>query len=178
MAHITLGNELPGISGLLSYRPETGRPLGALAEQLLRGPSPLTSGERETIAAYVSRRNDCLFCCESHAAAARAHLGDACATVDAVLDDVATAPVTEKLRSLLMIADRVVDGGRSVQTADIERARAAGADDVAIHDAVLIAAAFCMYNRYVDALGTWAPEAGDPAYALAGERLATKGYAR
>lgn len=175
---IDLPAPMPGISALLAYRPQTAAPLGELAETILRGPSSLTPGERETIAAYVSRRNDCVFCCQSHAAAARAHLAEEASLVDAVLADLSTAPVDEKLRSLLIIARRVAEGGRNVRIEDIERARAAGADDIAIHDAVLVAAAFCMYNRYVDGLGTWAPPEGDPAYAMMGEQLAKNGYAR
>jgi uncharacterized peroxidase-related enzyme len=180
MSHrfIALPEQLPGITALLAFRPQTAVPLGALAETILRGPSPLTPGERETIAAYVSRRNECVFCCQSHSAAARAHLKDDAHTVDAVLDDVHGAPVSEKLRALLVIAGRVAEGGLNVRAEDIERARAAGADDVAIHDAVLVAAAFCMFNRYVDGLGTWAPPEGAPEYAAMGERLATKGYGR
>ncbi|MBC8144245.1 MAG: peroxidase-related enzyme [bacterium] len=174
--YIDLPEHLPGISALMAYRPETARPLSQLAETILRGPSELTSGERETIAAYVSRRNDCVFCCESHSAAARAHLGDNAGLVDEVLTDVSCANIDDKLRSLLMIASRVVDGGLTVRSEDIERARAAGASDQAIHDAVLVAAAFCMYNRYVDALGTWAPAAGDERYVASGERLAREGY--
>jgi uncharacterized peroxidase-related enzyme len=174
---IDLPAHLPGISALLAYRPETAVALGALAETILRGPSTLTSAERETIAALVSRRNDCLFCCESHAAAARTHFGDDAAVVDAVLEDIETAPIDGKLRALLKIAERVAIGGDAVRAEDIERAKAAGAEDQTIHDAVLVAAAFCMYNRYVDGLGTWAAPAGDPMYAVAGERLATKGYA-
>lgn len=174
--YIALDEQRPGIAALLAFRPQTAAPLNALAETILRGPSPLTPGERETIAAYVSRRNECVFCCQTHAASARTHLGDEAETVDAVLADIHGAPIDEKLRALLVIAGRVAEGGLNVRLEDIERARAAGADDVAIHDAVLVAAAFCMYNRYVDGLGTWAPPEGSPAYAAMGARLATEGY--
>jgi uncharacterized peroxidase-related enzyme len=175
---IDLPAQLPGIVALLNYRPETARPLNLLAETLLRGPSSLSSGERETIAAYVSRRNECVFCCQSHAAAARTHLGSSAHTVDAVLEDLTAAPIDEGLRALLMIADRVVDGGDKVRREDIDRAKAAGADDGMIHDTVLIAAAFCMFNRYVDGLGTWAPPEGHPMYAESGKALAEVGYVR
>jgi uncharacterized peroxidase-related enzyme len=175
MAHITLPDGAPGILGPMIAYPETQKHLSGLAEALLRGPSSLTPGERETIAAYVSAGNECRFCMESHAAAARAHLGDKRHLVDQVLADVASAPVTPKMKALLAIAAKVRRDGRLVQAADVERARAEGADDKAIHDTVLIAAAFCMFNRYVDGLGTWAPE--DPAaYVESGVRLAEQGY--
>ncbi|HZW32845.1 MAG TPA: carboxymuconolactone decarboxylase family protein [Isosphaeraceae bacterium] len=175
MAHIQLPEGAPGIVGLMIAYPETRVHLSGLAEALLRGPSSLTPGERELIASYVSSGNACKFCMQSHAAAARVHFGEKSRLVDQVLADLPTAPVSAKMRALLAIADKVRRDGRLVQAADVERARAEGADDKAIHDTVLIAAAFCMFNRYVDGLGTWAPE--DPAhYEETGQRLANQGY--
>lgn len=177
MPHITLPEGLPGIVGPMRAYPETERHLNALAEALLRGPSSLTSAERELIATAVSAGNECHFCTQSHAAAAREHLGDRRRLVDLVLEDRGAAPVSAKLKALLDIADKVRRDGRLVRAEDVERARAAGADDKAIHDTVLIAAAFCMFNRYVDGLGTWAP--ADPAaYEAMGVRLANQGYVR
>ena len=176
MPHIPLPEQLPGIRGLLAFRPETGRPLSQLAEALLVGDSPLSRGERETIAAFVSRRNECAFCMDSHAAAARHLLGDEHATVDAVLADPATAPVSAKLKTLLAIAAKVQRGGRIVTDDDVAAARAEGATDRDIHDTVLIAAAFSMVNRYVDGLATLRP--ADPAaYVEMGKRMAENGYA-
>jgi uncharacterized peroxidase-related enzyme len=175
MPHIELPEGIPGIVGPMIAYPETQKPLSALAEALLRGPSSLTSAERELIAAYVSSRNECRFCTQSHAAAARVHYGAAQYLVDQVLADPGAAPVSAKMRALLAIADKVRRDGRLVQAGDVAAARAEGADDKAIHDTVLIAAAFCMFNRYVDGLGTWAPE--DPAaYVESGVRLAEQGY--
>lgn len=172
MAHIPNPSGAPGIRGLLEYRPETGGPLSALAEALLRGPSPLTPAERELIAAYVSTRNSCRYCAGSHGAAAR-HLGDP-ALVDAVLADADTAPISPKLRALLAIAESVRAAVAPVADELVAAARAAGADDVAIHDAALVAAAFCMYNRYVDGLATALPP--DGAFDAIGARLASSGY--
>jgi uncharacterized peroxidase-related enzyme len=175
MAHITLPEGAPGIIGPMIAYPETQKHLSGLAEALLRGPSSLTSAERELIASYVSSRNECYFCTQSHAAAARVHYKDDRGLVDQVLADLHAAPVSAKLRALLAIADKVRRDGRLVQAADVDRARAEGADDKAIHDTVLIAAAFCMFNRYVEGLGTWAPQ--DPAaYVESGLRLANQGY--
>jgi uncharacterized peroxidase-related enzyme len=175
VAHITLPEGVPGINGPLMAYPETERHLSGLAETLLRGPSSLTSAERELIAAYVSSRNECSFCTQSHAAAAREHFGPQRQVVDLVISDTHAAPVSEKLKALLEIADKVRSDGRLVRADDVARARAAGADDKAIHDTVLIAAAFCMYNRYVDGLATSVPS--DPAaYEQMGVRLANQGY--
>ncbi len=175
MAHIQLPEGAPGIVGPMIAYPETQVHLSGLAEALLRGPSSLTPAERELIASYVSSRNRCHFCTQSHAAAARVHYGDKRSVVDEVLDAPDTAPVSAKLKALLTIADKVRRDGRLVEAADVDRARISGADDKAIHDTVLIAAAFCMFNRYVDGLGTWAPS--DPAaYEESGLRLANQGY--
>jgi len=175
MPHIALNSAEPGIRGLLRFRPETGRPLSDLAEVLLRGPSTLTRGERELIAAYVSALNDCRYCASSHSACAAAQLPEGLKLVAQVRADPATAAVSAKLKALLEIASAVRDGGRAVTAELVSGARAAGATDVEIHDTVLIAAAFCMFNRYVDGLATTAPD--DPeVYEAGAQRLVTHGY--
>jgi uncharacterized peroxidase-related enzyme len=166
---------LPGIAGLLAGHPETAGPLNDLAEALLRGPSPLTPAQRETIAAYVSRRNECTFCAETHGAVAR-HLSGADGSRPHPDGD-GSAGTDPRLGALLAIAEKVRVDGRSVTTDDVERARAAGADDRAIHDTVLIAAAFSMFNRYVDGLDTLTPT--EPAqYERRARNLAENGYLR
>ncbi len=176
MPHIALPEGLPGITSGFAFRPETAKPMRELAEILLRGPNTLTSGEREMIAAFVSTRNDCAFCRDSHRAAAAHHLDGDYALVDAVRHDFETAPVSPKLKALLAIAGKVQQGGRHVSDADVARARGEGATDCEIHDTVLIAAAFCMFNRYVDGLATWTPV--EPAlYDQMGHRMAKDGYA-
>jgi uncharacterized peroxidase-related enzyme len=175
MPHIALNSAEPGIRGLLRYRPETARPLSELTEVLLRGPSTLTRGERELIAAYVSALNDCQYCSSSHSASAAAQLPGGMALVEQACADPATAPVPAKLKALLLIASAVRHSGRAVTAEQVAEARAAGATDVEIHDTVLIAAMFCMFNRYVDGLATTAPD--DPAaYAAGAQRLITQGY--
>lgn len=175
MPHIELNSDQPGIRGLLQYRPETGRPLSELAEVLLRGPSTLTRGERELIGAYVSTLNECQYCSSSHAASAAAQLPGGMALVDQVRADPAGAPVPEKLKTLLGIAAAVQRSGHDVSDADVAAARAAGATDLEIHDTVLIAAMFSLFNRYVDGLATVAPD--DPTvYAAGAQRLVRDGY--
>jgi uncharacterized peroxidase-related enzyme len=175
MPHISLNSADPGIRGLLRYRPETARPLGELTEVLLRGPSTLTRGERELIAAYVSALNDCRYCTSSHSACAAAQLPGGMALVEQVRADPAAASVTAKLKALLAIAAAVQRGGSAVTAERVASARAEGATDLEIHDTVLIAAMFCMFNRYVDGLATIAPD--DPAvYAAGAQRLIAHGY--
>lgn len=176
MAHIELGNENPGIQGLLAYRPETAEPMMRLAEVLLRGDSTLTPGERELIAAYVSRLNECEFCAGSHSATAAALLPGGAEQVGQTLSGLASdAPVTGKMRALLDIAGLVRIDGRLVSAEAVAAARGAGATDLEIHDTVLIAAAFCMFNRYVDGLATAVPD--DPIqYQMSAALLVEHGY--
>ncbi|HEX5323218.1 MAG TPA: peroxidase-related enzyme [Capsulimonadaceae bacterium] len=175
MAHITLPEGLAGISGPLRQYPETGQHMTGLAQALLRGQSSLTPGEREIIATYVSSLNECRFCTRSHAAAAECLMGPESAVVGQVIQNVDQAAITPKLRALLAIAAKVQQGGRRVTSEDVAKARAEGADDKAIHDTVLIAAAFCMFNRYVDGLDTAQPD-DPPFYGEMGKYLAEHGY--
>jgi len=175
MPHISLPEGLPGITSGFAFRPETAKPMRELAHVLLHGPSTLSAGERELIATYVSSRNDCYFCQTSHGAAAAAHLAKDWGLVEQVKRDFAHAEVSEKLKALLTIAGKVQQGGKHVTPEDVASARELGASDAEIHDTVLIAAAFCMYNRYVDGLATWQPE-DQAMYASMGEHLAAHGY--
>lgn len=162
MAHISLPEGLPGIRGPMAFRPETAKPLNELVDVLLRGPHPLTAGERELIATYVSSENDCRYCQTIHGAIAAHHLHGDEELVRSVKQDFGRARISEKMKALLTIAGKVQRSGKAVGAEDVERARAEGATDLEIHDTVLIAAVFCMCNRYVDGLGTWTPE--DPEF--------------
>jgi len=175
MPHIQLPEGLPGISGGLAFRPEMAKPMRELAHVLLYNPNTLSSADRELIATYVSSQNDCYFCQTSHGAAAASHLGGDEALVTAVTRDFLHAGISDKLKALLVIAGKVQQGGKNVTTADVEGARKLGATDVEIHDTVLIAAAFCMFNRYVDGLATWQPRDAE-MYADMGKHLAQHGY--
>jgi uncharacterized peroxidase-related enzyme len=160
----------------MAFRPETARPLNELVDVLLRGPSSLSPGERELIATFVSARNDCRYCQTIHGAIAAHHLGGNEALVSQVKDQPERAAISDKLKALLVIAGKTAESGKLVTATDIERARELGATDLEIHDTVLIAAAFCMYNRYVDGLATWAPD--DPAfYRERAALVAENGYA-
>ena len=172
MPYIPLEDHLPGITGLLEYSKDTAAPIRELTQILLRGPSTLTEGERELIATVVSHRNECTFCTTAHTAAADILLGEEDTTVK-VKQDISTAPVSDKMKALLTIASQVQRGGKNVTTESVQKAKDAGATDIEIHDTVLIAALFCLYNRYVDGLATVTPT--DPAfYKGLGERLKNK----
>lgn len=175
MTYIRTGIQQPGILELLFYKGPTGKALANLAQTLLHGPSQLSRGERELIASYVSELNKCEFCCESHSASASYHLQDNGNLVATIRSDPDHAPISGKMKALLKIAGQVQKSGREVTPQHIEAARKEGASDEEIHDTVLISAAFCMYNRYVDGLGTNLP-ALQEEYLPMGKRMATVGY--
>jgi uncharacterized peroxidase-related enzyme len=177
MAHIQVPEGGPGILGPMAISPQSTRALRELAEVLLRTPNTLTPAEREMIATYVSAQNDCCFCQLSHGAAAAEHLNRDYDLIDRLKRNYATAEIADKLKSLLAIAGKVQKGGKQVTPEDVARARRQGATDKEIHDTVLIAAAFCMFNRCVDGLDTWQPT--DPnAYREMGQTMAHVGYVK
>jgi uncharacterized peroxidase-related enzyme len=177
MAHIDLGNELPGIRGPMAFSPQTAKPLNALAEVLLRDDNnTLTRGERELIGAYVSSLNDCFFCQNAHGAMAQFYMNCDMEVIDAIKKDYQSTGISEKLKALLSIAASVQKGGKNVTADQVEKARGLGATDKEIHDTVLIAAAFCMFNRYVDGLATWAPQ-DRQVYINRAPMRAAEGYA-
>ena len=176
MPHINLEDHLPGITGLLEYRKDSAEPIRELTQFLLRGPSTLTEAERELIATIVSHANECKFCTTAHTAAADKLLGET-RTSEAIKSNIESAPVSEKMKALLIIAKQVQQSGQAVTGESIARAKNAGATDIEIHDTVLIAALFCLYNRYVDGLGTRLPDT-DTYYDSLAERLVTNGYRR
>ncbi|HEY6848243.1 MAG TPA: peroxidase-related enzyme [Terracidiphilus sp.] len=176
MPHIALPEHLPGIRAAMAFRPETAKPLNELVEVLLHNPdNTLSPGERELIATYVSSLNECHYCQTIHGAIAAASLNDDYDLVKRVKADFQNAEISSKLKSLLVIAAKVQRGGKNVKAEDVTAARLHGATDTEIHDTVLIAAAFCMYNRYVDGLATTQPLDEIP-YRERGKQVARDGY--
>lgn len=104
MPYISLEAHLPGVTGLLEYRQDTAAPLREVTQILLRGPSSLSEAERELIAAIVSHRNECVYCTTSHTAAANAFLGEE-ETAELMKKDIAYAPLSDKMKALLVIAE-------------------------------------------------------------------------
>ncbi len=158
------------------FRPETAKPMNELAEVLLSGSPTFSAADRELIAAYVSAQNECRYCQTIHGAIAAHHLGGNEELVQSVKRDFETAMISQKLKALLSIAGKVQGSGKFATSEDVAKAREHGATDVEIHDTVLIAAMFCMCNRYVDGLATWAPEDPD-FYRQRAAKIATDGYA-
>jgi len=176
MAYIDLQNDLPGIRGPMAFRPETAKPLNELAEILLRDDNnTLSRGDRELIGAYVSSLNDCFFCQNVHGAMAQHYMQCDMQFIDNIKKDFLSSNISDKMKALLAIAGSVQKSGKHVTAEQIDHARELGATDREIHDTVLIAAAFCMFNRYVDGLGTWAPQ-DRQVYVERAPRRAEEGY--
>ncbi len=175
MPHILLDEELPGIRGLLAFSPHTAAPLGALTELLMRDEPGISRADRELIGMYVSHLNDCFYCSQSHAEIAVCYLNGDRDLIEYVRKDFMHAAITEKLKSLLRIAAKVQQSGKAVLPEDIENARQQGASDRDIHDTVLIAAAFCLMNRYVDGLATITPS-DLSSYPVRARQVAEQGY--
>jgi uncharacterized peroxidase-related enzyme len=176
MPHIDFKNAYPGIRAALAFRPEIAAPLGLLTDLLLRETSGLSRADRELIGMHVSALNDCSYCFKSHAAIACIYLGNNQQLVSEIQQDYNTARISEKLKSLLTIAGKVQQGGKSVTSADIDLARQHGATDLDIHDTVLIASLFCLFNRYVDGLATTTPS-DEESYHTRAQQVAERGYA-
>lgn len=173
--YISIPEGLPGIRGPLSLRPDVAKPLSAFAEVLMRDENSLTRGERELIAGYVSHLNKCHFCEMAHSSVAQHYLQCSTDFIQDIKSDINRANITEKLKALLVIAGSVVKGGKHVTSQQVETAKSFGATDLEIHDVVLIAAAFCMFNRYTDGLNTWAP-AETEFYTARAAQVAREGY--
>lgn len=176
MPYISLDEHLPGITGLLEYRQDTAKPIRELTQILLRGDSTLTQGERELIATLVSSKNQCKFCTAAHTAATDLLLGES-ETCELVKQDYENAPISAKMKALLAIAALVQQNGKNVTSEAITRAKEVGATEMEIHDTVLIAALFCLYNKYVDGLATFTPS-NPEFYEKLGERIVNLGYNR
>jgi len=173
--YISIPEGLPGIRGPLSLRPDVAKPLSAFMEVLMRDENVLSRGERELIATYVSHLNNCFFCEQAHGGVTQYYLQCSTDFIQKIKSDLSEADISDKLKSLLRIAGSVVKGGKHVTSQQVEEAKSLGATDLEIHDVVLIAAAFCMFNRYTDGLNTWAP-AETEFYTARAAQVARDGY--
>lgn len=167
---------MPGILALFDFNPGTAQALNQLAETLLRGDSELTRGFRELIAAHVSEANGCEFCCKSHTAFAAELLGEQ--YVHDVIHHGIMAHLTPREQGLLDLAEDIAISPPMILSEEkVKSARDRGASDSEIHDTVLIASAFCMFNRYVSGLGVDKPNLSDEAYKDMAKRITSIGYA-
>ncbi|HZQ32192.1 MAG TPA: alkylhydroperoxidase AhpD family core domain-containing protein [Mycobacterium sp.] len=156
---------------LALYRPEFYGG-GALTEEAMRGPSAWSVGDRELMAAFVSKVNDSQFCIAAHSATSRLWYGDH-VKVAATLADVETAPIDEPLRATLRILGTLTRE-HGIAPEDMRAALAAGVSPEQIRDALAVCLAFNITDRLADAFGFSVPS---PAAMDAGARhLLKRGY--
>lgn len=153
MAHISLDPNLPGMRSLLAFRPAIAPSLLGLMQTIMRSNIGLSIGERELIATYVSKLNNCSQCFQIHGEVAKCFFIDQPTLINEILEDSNLSTITERQNVILNIAKNVQRGGLFVTAKQIEEAKLKGISELEIHDIVLIASLFCFFNKYSDGLG-------------------------
>jgi uncharacterized peroxidase-related enzyme len=173
---------VPGISVALQLTPALGLHLRGLADELLVNEfagATLQRHEREMLATATSAANDCFFCMDSHGAFATALLERDGLAERSGLIDVLKQGLSDgfdpKMQALLHIARTVRGTALDLRSEDVAVAKAAGATDQDVQLAVLIAAAFCMFNRMVDGFRAMTPPSAE-AYRERAGQIAEYGY--
>jgi len=157
---------------VFASNPAVFAPFTEACEQIMRGPSKLSPGERELLGTFVSGLNACPYCHDVHNEAVKA-FGIPGELSRQLKDSFASAPLDEKLKPLFALARKSTEAAYKVTDADFEAAYAAGWDDGAIRDAVVVACLFNFMNRLVSTLGI---EASPDYLAAAGPRIRDEGY--
>jgi uncharacterized peroxidase-related enzyme len=164
---------IPEVVKLVMYRPEfLGTHMKVLTHEAMRGPSAWSVGDRELMAAFVSKANQCEFCVKAHTAvSARAYQDHA--KVATALSDLETADVDATLRATLRMLDKLTRK-HALNMDDMGALLAAGVSREQIEDALAVCFAFNMMNRLADAFGFFVP---DPkAFEEGAKFLLTRGY--
>lgn len=164
---------VPDAAKLVFYRPDFyGDPMKKVTHETMRGPSAWSVGDRELMAAFVSKTNDCEFCIGAHTATAAGAYHDQ-ARVAAVLSNLETAPIEEPLRATLRMLQKLTRE-HSVEAADIRRVLDAGVSRRQIEDALAVCFAFNTTNRLADAFGFFVP--GPKGFESGAKYLLSRGY--
>jgi uncharacterized peroxidase-related enzyme len=143
---------VPDAAKVVFYRPDFyGARAKEFSHEAMRGPSEWSVGDRELMAAYVSKMNECAFCVSAHTATARRAYQDG-PRVAAVLADLESAPIEEGLRATLRMLGKLTREGK-VGAEDMRQVLAAGVSPQQVKDALAVCAAFNITNRLADAFG-------------------------
>lgn len=174
--HLNTGNNHPGISGLVAYNPETRPELANLAQKLMRTQeTSFSEGERELLAAFVSKQNNCNYFFQLHKSIAALYLG--AEIVEKVLSSSQFNALSQKMNGAFYLASLVTATPYSVTAEAVNVIRSEGLTDKDIHDVILITAATSMFNRYVSAAGAADPDLSPEAYQVIAEQFYYHGYA-
>ncbi|HTI86268.1 MAG TPA: peroxidase-related enzyme [Alphaproteobacteria bacterium] len=160
-----------GIGDLYGLNADTRKSMNDLGRVIMRGESPLTSAQRETIAAYVSKLNQCAYCYNGHAQMA-VNLGVERATIERIVDDADAAPVEEAFKPILRFVKKLTLTPYAMTQADADAVYRAGWSERALHDAILVCCRFNFMNRLSLAHGL------DPQAESADERARKMRYAQ
>lgn len=157
MIRLFSGSPVVDAVKLVTYRPDFyGNPMKHLTQETMRGPSPWSVGDRELMAAFVSKVNECEFCIKAHSAVAgRAYRDEA--RVSAVLSNLETAPIEEPLRATLRMLAKLTRE-QEVDSDDMQAVLAAGASYQQIEDALAVCFAFNTTDRLADSLNFAVPD--------------------
>jgi uncharacterized peroxidase-related enzyme len=151
LAPLMVGAQAPDMVRILFYRPRFfGKPMGLLTDSVMRGSSDWSVGERELFAAYVSQKNRCRFCKQSHVAIAVRAIG--ADVVNAVLEGEKPEALGPKVLAMLPFLEKLTAAPDSISNGDLFPLRQAGISDSAIADAGFVCMLFCSFNRIADSL--------------------------
>jgi uncharacterized peroxidase-related enzyme len=160
------------VKDVYPMNPDLFRAWCQVEEGIMRWPSAFSPGERELIGAFCSKLNACTYCYSSHAAAAR-HLGVDSSVIDPLIDDIDTAPVDERLKPVLRFVKKLTLTPSQMIQRDADDVFAAGWDEKALHDAIMVSCCYAFMNRFADGHGL----PSDPAlFDMRGKRHAEEGY--
>jgi uncharacterized peroxidase-related enzyme len=151
MTRFTSRSDKANVPDILRMSPEAGKALIEMHEAIMRGPSPLTAGERELISAYVSGLNKCRYCYGVHSEAAKSYDEIPNDAVDRMMSDLETAGFDDRLIPILRFAGKLTVTPAGMTDADAQAVFDAGWDEQALHDATMVVCCFNFMNRLLEA---------------------------
>lgn len=166
------GETIPEILHLFRFKRRNTDYLVRFTEEVMRGPSPLSVGTRELIGAYFSKRNQCSFCSDAHAAAAAQYLDKQ--LVDEVLTDLENSRLDLAHKALFRYIGKLAENSNRVTATDINKLKEVGWSEEAIYDALTVASVFKFYNTWNGGAGVETMTSAD--YEHSGKVLRTMGY--
>jgi uncharacterized peroxidase-related enzyme len=158
---------------ILKLSPAAGVALIEMHEPLMRGPSPLSEGERELIATYVSGLNECQYCYGVHSETAKAYDDIPSDAVDKMMTDLDSAGLPENMIPILKFARKLTEKPSSVTDDDAKAVFDAGWSEKALHDAIMVTCCFNFMNRLLEGHGV---HGNAKMYAERGPMLKKYGY--
>ena len=151
MAFFSFLDDSSGIASVFANNKVRARPMRELRKQIMRGPSPLSVGERELIAAFVSTLNQCEFCAGGHTALA-ARTVDV-RVLDELIANIDTAAISDRLKPIFRFVKKLTEAPSRIVQADVESIHAAGWEESAVEDAIAVCSLFNMLNRIANGYG-------------------------